>query len=105
MASGNVFYTEADLQKKRVFELRAILHSLKKQVYGPKEVLIKRILDHYHKAPISRNEMANEITRLRSEISQMTSALTDEFRHTLMLFQSSPLAVKQNKLQNLRCLK
>ena len=97
MASGNVFYTEADLQKKRVFELRAILHSLKKQVYGPKEVLIKRILDHYHKAPISRNEMANEITRLRSEISQMTSALTDEFRHTLMLFQSSPISGQTEK--------
>ena len=41
--------------------------------------------------------MANEITRLRSEISQMTSALTDEFRHTLMLFQSSPISGQTEK--------
>ena len=55
MSTGN--FTESELQAKRVFELRAILQSINKPVYGSKQQLIEQILAHYDSVPISRREM------------------------------------------------
>jgi len=93
-----MIYSESELKTKRVFELRSILASMNKQIYGNKSALIKRILDHYDSLPVNRQELSMEITKLQDEISELRSAINEEFRHSL-LFQSTP---KVNKAVHTR---